>query len=263
MESEFPTEAGLMLRNIENQGDPWGLGASKRTEWTDGARLRGPGHHRHHPRRHRVPLLGGLRRRPRRAGPQGGPGHRPHAAPGRGDLRHPRAQGVLHRGPGPPPGQRVPLPGAGQGRTSRPWTSAGVKKVIATCPHCFNSLANEYPALGRELRGHPPQPAARPPGHSGQAHARRRLHGHGHLPRPLLPGPAQPGLRRAPLGHRRHPRCHPGRDEALPGEGLLLRRRRRPHVAGGEHRQAGQHGAHRRGHRDRAPTWSRPPVPTA
>ena len=26
--------------------------------------------------------------------------------------------------------------------------NAGVKKVIATCPHCFNSLANEYPALG-------------------------------------------------------------------------------------------------------------------
>ncbi len=25
---------------------------------------------------------------------------------------------------------------------------AGVKKVIATCPHCFNSLANEYPSLG-------------------------------------------------------------------------------------------------------------------
>ena len=36
MESQFPTEAGLMLRNMENQGDPWGLGASKRTEWTDG-----------------------------------------------------------------------------------------------------------------------------------------------------------------------------------------------------------------------------------
>ena len=24
----------------------------------------------------------------------------------------------------------------------------GAKKVIATCPHCFNSLSNEYPALG-------------------------------------------------------------------------------------------------------------------
>jgi len=36
MESRFPTEAGLMLRNVENQGDPWGLGGSKRTEWIDG-----------------------------------------------------------------------------------------------------------------------------------------------------------------------------------------------------------------------------------
>ena len=34
MESRFPTEAGLMLRNIENQGDPWGLGSAKRTDWT-------------------------------------------------------------------------------------------------------------------------------------------------------------------------------------------------------------------------------------
>ena len=28
---------------------------------------------------------------------------------------------------------------------------ASVKKVIATCPHCFNSLANEYPALGGDF----------------------------------------------------------------------------------------------------------------
>ena len=35
MESRFPSESGLMLRNIENQGDPWGLGAAKRAEWTD------------------------------------------------------------------------------------------------------------------------------------------------------------------------------------------------------------------------------------
>ena len=33
MESEFPSEAGLMLRNVENQGDPWGLGQGKRAEW--------------------------------------------------------------------------------------------------------------------------------------------------------------------------------------------------------------------------------------
>ncbi|HEV7957837.1 MAG TPA: (Fe-S)-binding protein, partial [Acidimicrobiales bacterium] len=33
MESRFPSEASLLLRNMENQGDPWGLGAAKRTEW--------------------------------------------------------------------------------------------------------------------------------------------------------------------------------------------------------------------------------------
>jgi heterodisulfide reductase subunit C len=33
VESAFPTEAGTMLRNLENKGDPWGMGGSKRTEW--------------------------------------------------------------------------------------------------------------------------------------------------------------------------------------------------------------------------------------
>ena len=33
MESRFPSEASLLLRNMENQGDPWGLGSAKRTEW--------------------------------------------------------------------------------------------------------------------------------------------------------------------------------------------------------------------------------------
>ena len=96
MESKFPTEAGLMLRNIENQGDPWGLGGSKRTDWTDALDFEVPVI-RDHPRRHRVPLLGRLRRGPRRAGPQGRAGHRPHAPPGRGHVRHPRAQGAVHR----------------------------------------------------------------------------------------------------------------------------------------------------------------------
>src|SRR5262249_13212499 len=36
MESSFPTEGGTMLRNIENQGDPWGLGSTHRLDWTQG-----------------------------------------------------------------------------------------------------------------------------------------------------------------------------------------------------------------------------------
>ncbi len=35
MESSFPQEAGTMLRNIENSGDPWGVGQAKREEWTE------------------------------------------------------------------------------------------------------------------------------------------------------------------------------------------------------------------------------------
>ena len=158
MESEFPSEAGLMLRNVENQGDPWGLGQAKRTEWTE-PRLRDPGHHRHHPRRHRVPLLGRLCRRPRRAGPQGRPGHGAHAAPGRRDLRDPRA-----------PRSRARATRCAAWATSTSTRSrarlniatlneAGAKKIIASCPHCFNTIKNEYPALGGELRGRSTTPS--------------------------------------------------------------------------------------------------------
>src|SRR4051794_14640444 len=34
MESSFPSEAGVMLRNIENNGNPWGMSANSRLEWT-------------------------------------------------------------------------------------------------------------------------------------------------------------------------------------------------------------------------------------
>jgi len=34
MESSFPPEAGVMLRNVENSGDPWGVGQAKREDWT-------------------------------------------------------------------------------------------------------------------------------------------------------------------------------------------------------------------------------------
>ena len=35
MESSFPQEAGVMLKNIENSGDPWGVGQAAREEWTE------------------------------------------------------------------------------------------------------------------------------------------------------------------------------------------------------------------------------------
>ena len=31
--------------------------------------------------------------------------------------------------------------------------------VVASCPHCFNTIAGEYPQLGGDFRGEPPHPA--------------------------------------------------------------------------------------------------------
>ena len=250
MESEFPSEAGLMLRNVENQGDPWGLGSTKRTEWINGLDFEVPVITGTIPDDieylYWVGCAGALDERARKGA----------QATARMLHRAGVSFGIL----GPKesctgdPVRRLGNEYLYQEQARKnieTMENAGVKKVIATCPHCFNSLSNEYPSLGGNLRGHPPQPAPRPPGPGGQADARWRVPGHGDLSRPVLSGPAQPGVRRAPFGHRRHPRGHPGRDATLSGEGLLLRGRRRPHVAGGEHRQAGQHGAHRRGHRHR------------
>ncbi len=36
IESEFPSEAGVMLRNLENNANPWGVNPRSRNEWMDG-----------------------------------------------------------------------------------------------------------------------------------------------------------------------------------------------------------------------------------
>ena len=36
IESEFPSEAGVMLRNLENNANPWGVNPKRRTEWMQG-----------------------------------------------------------------------------------------------------------------------------------------------------------------------------------------------------------------------------------
>src|SRR5262250_1400390 len=36
IESSFPVEAAGMLKNLENKGDPWGMGEARRAEWMEG-----------------------------------------------------------------------------------------------------------------------------------------------------------------------------------------------------------------------------------
>ena len=82
-----------------------------------------------------------------------------------------------------------------------------------------------------------------------------------HLPRPVLHRPPQPGLRAAaraaPGAARRRVRGDAAQLRAV----LLLRRRRRPHVDGGDDRLADQREPHRRGGRHRRrPDRGRLPV---
>ncbi len=72
------------------------------------------------------------------------------------------------------------------------------RKIVVTCPHCFNTIGREYPQLGGNYTVvHHTQLLNRlvRDKQAGAGHVHRRPGGH--LPRPVLPGPAQQGLRGA------------------------------------------------------------------
>ena len=107
--------------------------------------------------------------------------------------------------------------------------------------------------------GRPPHPAAQPPGPREEAdpdpHARALLEGPApatdHLPRPVLHRSAQPGLRSPARAAQRDSRHQARRDAAQLGAVLLLRRRRCPHVDGGDDRLPHQRDPYGRGRGDR------------
>ena len=147
MASEFPTEASTMLRNIENRGDPWGLGSSHRLDWTQGLDFE-------------VTIVSGeiaddieylfwvgcagaLDERARKVTQSIA------RLLNKSNVKF----AVL--------GSRESCTGDPARRLGNEYVyqtqamanietlnNAKVKKVVASCPHCFNTLANEYPALG-------------------------------------------------------------------------------------------------------------------
>ncbi len=147
MESRFPSEAGLLLRNLENQGDPWGLGSSKRTEWLGALDFE-------------VPVFEGVIPDDVEylywVGCAG-------ALDERGRKQIESVARMLHRA-----GVTFGVLGPRESCTGDParrmgneylfqemaklniatLDGAGAKKIVASCPHCFNTMKNEYPALG-------------------------------------------------------------------------------------------------------------------
>jgi Fe-S oxidoreductase len=147
MESRFPSEAGLLLRNMENQGDPWGLGASKRTEWLAALDFEVPVFEDVIPDDveylYWVGCAGSLDER----------GRKQVVSTARMLHRAGVNFGIL--------GPRESCTGDPARRMGNEYLfqemakaniatldGAGAKKIVASCPHCFNTMKNEYPALG-------------------------------------------------------------------------------------------------------------------
>jgi len=147
IESAFPTEASSMLKNLENKGDPWGMGAARRMEWADGLGFEVPVVEG--PIGEDVEYLfwvgcaGALEDRARKT------------TRAIAELLHTAGVSFAVLGPaetctGDPArriGNEFVFSMLAQ-QNIETLNEAGARKVVASCPHCFNALANEYPQLG-------------------------------------------------------------------------------------------------------------------
>ncbi|MBA2318772.1 MAG: (Fe-S)-binding protein [Euzebyales bacterium] len=145
MESSFPSEAGGMLRNIENSGDPWGLGSSKRMDWAkaiDDVEVAVVGETIDDDVEYLfwVGCAGALEDRSKKVTQT--------------VARLFDAAGVNWAVLGGKesctgdPARRLGMEYLFQMQAQanvETLNGVGARKIVATCPHCFNTLRNEYP----------------------------------------------------------------------------------------------------------------------
>jgi Fe-S oxidoreductase len=147
VESAFPVEAAGMLKNLENKGDPWGMGDRRRAEWMTELDFE-------------VPVVdgkigddveylfwvgcaGALEDRAKKT------------TKAIATLLHTAGVSFAVLGPaetctGDPArriGNEFVFSMLAQ-QNVETLNEAGVRKIVASCPHCFNTIANEYPQLG-------------------------------------------------------------------------------------------------------------------
>jgi len=146
MESNFPTELGNAYRGMENQGNPWAMSQSDRADWAkglDGVRVVEPGEPLTAEYLYWVGCAGSfddknkkvtqaMAKLLRRAGIEVailGPSEMCTGDPARRSGNE-----YLF--------QMLAMPNIEM------LDGMGVRKIITQCPHCFNTLLNEYPQLG-------------------------------------------------------------------------------------------------------------------
>ncbi|WP_033343425.1 (Fe-S)-binding protein [Catenuloplanes japonicus] len=148
IESNFPSEAGVMLRNLENKGNPWGSPQNTREDWTKGLdfEIKRAGGDEDFEYLFWVGCAGAFEDKAKKTT---------------------RAVATLLN----EAGVDFAILGEGETCTGDParrignefiyqmlaqqnvetLKEANVKKIVATCPHCFNTLGNEYQDLGLEV----------------------------------------------------------------------------------------------------------------
>src|SRR3984885_8569273 len=147
IESAFPVEAAGMLRNLENQGDPWGMGAAHRGDWiaeldfevpvADGKLAEDVEY------LFWVGCAGALEDRAKRT------------TKAIATLLHQAGVNFAVLGPaetctGDPArriGNEFVFSMLAQ-QNIETLNEAAPRTIVASCPHCFNTIANEYPQLG-------------------------------------------------------------------------------------------------------------------
>ncbi|MFI5034951.1 MAG: (Fe-S)-binding protein [Acidimicrobiales bacterium] len=147
MESRFPSEAGLLLRNLENQGDPWGLGSSKRTEWLAQLDFEVPVFDGPIPADveylYWVGCAGALDERARKQVVS--TARMLHRAGVTFGVLGPRES--CSGDPARRMGNEYLFQEMAKANVAR-LGEVGARQIVASCPHCFNTLKNEYPDLG-------------------------------------------------------------------------------------------------------------------
>ena len=255
VEGRFPAEGETMLRDVERSQNPWGKPQAERADWTEGldVRVLQPGE----PPPEVLYWVGCAASFDERA-----------RTTAQSTAKLLQAAGVDFAILGPrecctgDPARRMGNEYTFQSYAEQnvaTMNEAGVTKIVASCPHCFNTLANEYRDFGGDyevvhhtelltelLAGRAAEPGR---GQRGD-----------HLPRLLLPGPSQ--RRHGGAARDRGAGRQAARDGTQRQAHVLLRRRRRPHVAGGA-RQPDQRGAGPGGGGDRSRRRSRSPARSA
>jgi len=144
VDSRFPAEAGTMLRDVERGGNPWGKPQTERAAWAEGlgVRVLEPGD----PAPEVLYWVGCAASFDERA-----------RASAESTAKLLEAAGVDFAILGPresctgDPARRLGNEYVFQSFAEQNVTTlndAGVTKIVASCPHCFNTLANEYPDFG-------------------------------------------------------------------------------------------------------------------